>query len=53
MFYIEMNQPHVVLLPTVAIGLDSEFWVGICWLNLEFGWRSGDGGEGDFEGVTQ
>ena len=43
--YVEWDQPHVILWPVIAVGMGSEFWVGICWLNFEFGWRNGDGGE--------
>ena len=44
-FYFELAQPHVLLWPVIAVGFADEFWVGIGWLDLEFGWRSGDGGD--------
>jgi hypothetical protein len=44
-FYFEADQPHVLLWPVIAVGFDEEFWIGIGWLNFEFGWREGDGGE--------
>ena len=47
MIYFEKDQPHCILFPTIAIGMGPEFWVGLAWLNLEIGYRSGDGGEGD------
>ena len=45
--YFETNQPHYLVWPALAIGIDDEFWIGIGWLNFEFGWRNGDGGSGD------
>jgi hypothetical protein len=47
MFYFETNQPHYLVWPVLALGLDDEFWIGLCWLNFEIGWRNGDGGWGD------
>lgn len=47
MIYFETNQPHFVVWPYLAIGIDKELWVGIGWLNFEIGWRNGDGGFGD------
>ena len=47
MIYFEYNQPHYLVWPVLALGLDDEFWIGIGWLNLEIGWRNGDGGWGD------
>jgi hypothetical protein len=46
MIYFETNQPHFVVWPYLAIGIDEELWVGIGWLNFEIGWRNGDGGFG-------
>ncbi len=39
--YVERNQPHIAVWPYLAIGLGEEFWIGLGWLNLEIGWRSG------------
>jgi hypothetical protein len=47
MFYLETNQPHYLVWPTLAVGIDDELWIGIGWLNFEIGWRNGDGGWGD------
>ena len=44
MIYFEHDQDHWLVWPVLAIGLKDEFWIGIGWLNFEFGWRSGDGG---------
>ena len=38
-FYIETNQPHILVWPVIAISRSDEFWVGIGWLNFELGWR--------------
>ena len=46
MFYLETNQPHYLVWPALAVGIDEEFWIGIGWLNFEIGWRNGDGGWG-------
>jgi hypothetical protein len=46
-FYFERDQPHVLLWPVIAISLSDEFWIGIGWLNLEVGWRNGDGGDAE------
>jgi hypothetical protein len=45
MIYFEHDQDHCILMPTLAFSLRGEFWLGICWLNMEFGWREGSGGE--------
>lgn len=47
MIYFETDQPHWLVWPALAIGLDDEFWIGIGWMNCEIGWRSGTGGFGD------
>jgi hypothetical protein len=54
MIYFEANQPHVTVWPYLAVAVEGEFWIGLGWLNFEFGWRSGDGGDGerDPEGQT-
>ena len=44
MFYIETDQPHYLVWPALAVGIDDELWIGLCWLNFEIGWRNGDGG---------
>ena len=41
-FYFEKEQPHILLLPTIAISSKGEFWIGIGWLSFEFGWRAGE-----------
>ena len=41
MIYFERAQPHYLVWPALAFGIGDEFWIGICWLNLELGWRSG------------
>jgi len=46
MIYFEYDQPHYLVWPTLAVGIDDEFWIGIGWLNFEIGWRNGDGGGG-------
>ena len=50
MFYFEPNQPHFFVWPALAVGIDSELWIGIGWLNVEIGIRFGDGGQFDFYG---
>ena len=40
-FYLEKNQPHYLLWPVLAFGNERDFWIGIGFLNFEFGWRSG------------
>ena len=55
MIYLETDQPHYLVWPALAVGIDDEFWISISWLNFEFGWRNGDGGWGDtknMEGKT-
>ena len=53
MIYFETDQPHFLVWPVIAIGLEGEFWIGLGWLNLEVGWRSGDdGGWGDEAGES-
>ena len=47
MMYFENNQPHYLVWPALAVGIDDEFWIGIGWLNFEIGWRNGDDGWGD------
>lgn len=47
MIYFEHDQPHFLVWPALAVGIDDEFWIGIGWLNFEIGWRNGDGGSGD------
>lgn len=47
MIYFERDQDRWLVWPVLAIGLKDEFWIGIGWLNLEIGWRSGDEGWGD------
>jgi hypothetical protein len=47
MLYFETDQPHWLVWPALAVGIDDEFWIGIGWLNFEIGWRSGSGGFGD------
>jgi hypothetical protein len=44
MFYFEHDQPHYLVWPALALGIDNEFWISISWLNLEIGWRNGNGG---------
>lgn len=44
MIYFETNQPHFVVWPYLAVGIDEELWIGIGWINFEIGWRNGDGG---------
>ncbi len=39
--------PHYLVWPVLAVGIDDEFWFGIGWLNFEFGWRNGDGGDAE------
>ena len=45
MMYFEKNQPHYLLWPVIGFGFKSDlgegFWIGIGWLNFEFGWRKG------------
>lgn len=47
MLYFEADKEHVFVWPALAVSLSDEFWIGIGWLNFEFGWRSGDGGSSD------
>lgn len=47
MIYFETDQPHYLVWPALAVGIDDEFWIGIGWLNFEVGWRNGDGGDTD------
>jgi hypothetical protein len=47
MIYFEHDQPHFLVWPALALGIDDEFWIGIGWLNFEIGWRNGDGGWSD------
>ena len=47
MIYVEYDQPHYLVWPALAVGIDDEFWIGIGWLNFEIGWRNGAGGYGD------
>jgi hypothetical protein len=47
MIYFETDQPHFVVWPYLAVGIDDELWIGVGWLNFEIGWRNGDGGLGD------
>ena len=51
MIYFETDQPHYFVWPSLAVGIDDEFWIGIGWLNFEIGWRNGDGG--DYENDLQ
>ncbi len=53
MLYFEADQPHWLVWPALAIGIDDELWIGIGWLNLEIGWRSGSGGFGDEVGTQE
>ncbi len=41
-FYTELKQPHLLVWPAIAIGIENEFWVCVAWLNFEFGWRCGE-----------
>jgi hypothetical protein len=45
MIYFESDQSHCILLPTLAFSLRGEFWISVCWLNMELGWREGYGGD--------
>jgi hypothetical protein len=47
LIYVEYDQPHYLVWPALAVGIDDEFWIGIGWLNFEIGWRNGAGGYGD------
>jgi hypothetical protein len=47
MIYFETDQPHYLVWPALAVGIDNEFWIGIGWLNFEIGWRNGDGGDAE------
>lgn len=47
MIYFEADQPHFVVWPYLAVGIDDELWIAVGWLNFEIGWRNGDGGWGD------
>lgn len=48
MFYFERDQGHCIFWPVLAISLRGEFWLGLAWLNMELGWRSGDHGDREF-----
>ena len=39
MIYFEHNQPHYFVWPALAVGIEKELWIGIGWLDFEFGWR--------------
>ena len=47
MMYFENDKEHYFVWPALALSLSGEFWIGIGWLNFEFGWRSGDDGWND------
>ncbi len=42
MMYFENDKEHYLVWPALALSLSDEFWIGIGWLNFEFGWRAGD-----------
>ena len=48
MIYFETDKDYFMVWPALAVSLGDEFWIGIAWLNFEFGWRNGDGGDGDY-----
>lgn len=48
MFYFEFNQPQFFIWPALAVGIDTELWIGIGWLNVEVGIRFGSDGWFDF-----
>lgn len=51
MFYFIADRDYVIIIPTIAVSLDAEFWIEIDWLNFSAGWRTGDGGHGEDEQV--
>jgi hypothetical protein len=53
MMYFNVYEEFATLLPTISVSLESEFWVEIDWLNFGVGWRSGDGGEGDYDSIER
>ena len=41
MIYFHKDREYLVLIPTIAVSLEDEFWIEIDWLNMIIGWRSG------------
>ena len=43
MIYFHKDREYLILIPTIAVSLEDEFWIEIDWLNIIIGWRSGKG----------
>lgn len=40
MIYFHKDREYLILIPTIAISLEDEFWIEIDWLNMIIGWRT-------------